>query len=485
MGRVVTAMKGMWRTLRKPKEEESALVAEPKENYESELVIMDDDDSTNTGPVVRESEDEAESPKEVFEEMKPVLSFWVMAYIVLLGDATRGLMFPTLWPLVSSFGGTKTNQGVIVAAFSMGRVVVAPTFGHIATRYGYKGVLVGAQFVVAIGALLYTQVTGLRGLLAAQILLGAGCGTLGVTRSYIAESVPKAHRTVYIGKLTALQYAGFTTTPFLGSLMYRIGLFVQRKVQDLHLDAYFLVNALSFPAILIAVGALLAIAALEHKSFIDIPARPYRRIEVVEDSAPEEHAEHHAEIRRSNACAVVGLVLNVITKGSIGCYETIGVMYAQQAFKMSPATVGYVVGACGSIGVFSLLQFKAFAHYFDDVQLMLGGIFVMMLSCLSLIPTNIDVWAAALFMMYSVGYPIGHTAVIGWFAKAMGKRPQGLLMGLFASAGSVARVVFPIATGLVAQRVGMDAVFISIFVVLAVTFVVMAACIKLFRQAIE
>ena len=28
-------------------------------------------------------------------------------------------------------------------------------------------------------------------------------------------------------------------------------------------------------------------------------------------------------------------------------------------------------------------------------------------------------WVAAIFGMYGVGYPVGHTAVIGWFSKAV------------------------------------------------------------------
>ena len=40
---------------------------------------------------------------------------------------------------------------------------------------------------------------------------------------------------------------------------------------------------------------------------------------------------------------------------------------------------------------------------------------------------------------FDAGYPVGHTAVIGWFSKAMKHRPQGMPMVLFASAGAVAR----------------------------------------------
>ena len=44
-------------------------------------------------------------------------SFIAVGFMVMLGDAVRGIFFPTLWPLVSSLGGTRSSMGVIVAAF--------------------------------------------------------------------------------------------------------------------------------------------------------------------------------------------------------------------------------------------------------------------------------------------------------------------------------------------------------------------------------
>ena len=67
----------------------------------------------------------------------------------------------------------------------------------------------------------------------------------------------------------------------------------------------------------------------------------------------------------------------------------------------------------------------------------------------------------------------------------MGKRPQGMLMGLFASAGSLARIVFPVCTGLVAVTLGSDAVFATLAALLAATLAVMAAYQAAFRNAIH
>eukprot|EP00980_Cylindrotheca_fusiformis_P017314 scaffold5371_cov139-Cylindrotheca_fusiformis.AAC.2 len=150
-------------------------------------------------------------------------------------------------------------------------------------------------------------------------------------------------------------------------------------------------------------------------------------------------------------CCILGcMVLNISTKGSIGSFETLGVSIAMNRFDMSSSGAGATVACCGTVGVAVLLSMGRLSQYLSDVQLIAGGMLVMALGILSLTSlsddANNDSWkfVLAIFMIYSVGYPIGHTAVIGLFSKIVGRRPQGTLLGWFASAGSFARLVFPI-----------------------------------------
>ena len=64
----------------------------------------------------------------------------------------------------------------------------------------------------------------------------------------------------------------------------------------------------------------------------------------------------------------------------------------------------------------SLLSMRLFCRYFNDVQLVLGGVSLMIASCALFVgspsgPTGLHVFFLAVFLLYSVGYPIGHTAV--------------------------------------------------------------------------
>merc|ERR1711865_388365 len=87
-------------------------------------------------------------------------------------------------------------------------------------------------------------------------------------------------------------------------------------------------------------------------------------------------------------------------------------------------------------------------------------------------------YCTAIFLIYSVGYPIGHTAVIGLFSKVVGRRPQGTLQGWFASAGSLARIIFPVISGYISEYDDITTMFILLFVILVTSNVFVALSAK-------
>jgi nitrate/nitrite transporter NarK len=124
-------------------------------------------------------------------------------------------------------------------------------------------------------------------------------------------------------------------------------------------------------------------------------------------------------------CCILGcMLLNVSTKGSIGSFETLGVSIAQSHFGLTNDTAGMIVATCGSIGVISLLSMGHLARFLSDIQMICGGMLIMSLGVLSLAFLDADAenpswkFCTAIFLIYSIGYPIGHTAVIGLFSKS-------------------------------------------------------------------
>jgi MFS transporter, ceroid-lipofuscinosis neuronal protein 7 len=186
-----------------------------------------------------------------------------------------------------------------------------------------------------------------------------------------------------------------------------------------------------------------------------------------------------------DACILGCMLLNVSTKGSIGSFETLGVSFAESHFQMSSARTGIVVASSGCMGVISLLCMGHLAQWFTDIQLINGGMLVMALGIASLAPfreteeggENNPTWryCGAIFLIYGIGYPVGHTAVIGLFSKIVGRRPQGELQGWFASAGSLARILFPVASGYIAHYADMSTLFIILTCVLSISIMFVAA----------
>lgn len=111
-----------------------------------------------------------------------------------------------------------------------------------------------------------------------------------------------------------------------------------------------------------------------------------------------------------------GFLLNMSTKGTIACFETLGAKYAMTNFDFTSAEAGSTFATFGMVGVGSLLSMRIICRFFNDVQIVLGGMLVMISACVLLLPNSADAGGLSLFMwsvflMYSIGYPIGHTAV--------------------------------------------------------------------------
>lgn len=154
-----------------------------------------------------------------------VTGFGIVCLVILIGDMSRGVMFPSMWPLVSELGGSQVTLGYSVASFSFGRILVSPLFGSWSVTYGYTKTLLFSCSILLFGTLMYAQIQNVgrpEFLILSQTILGIGSGTLGVTRAFVAEVTAQRNRTTYMAWITAVQYAGFTMTPFIGALFNHV-----------------------------------------------------------------------------------------------------------------------------------------------------------------------------------------------------------------------------------------------------------------------
>jgi ceroid-lipofuscinosis MFS transporter 7 len=489
-----------------------------EDKFEDEAAYFDDED-LSLSPSIVESVMTADG-------IEDVPGFYVVCLVILVGDMSRGVFFPSMWPLVESLGGSSVTLGYCVASFSFGRILVSPLFGRLSVTYGYSKILLLSCSILLFGTFLYGQVQNVgrpEFLIVAQTVLGLGSGTLGVTRAFVAEVTAQRNRTTYMAWITAVQYAGFTVTPFVGAIfiktlgdydfkfgcVFKFGCSVRGDVpfsiSNLELFLFFFVDSIfrwnmyTAPAYFMSLVIIMTIVSMRlfFKDRVRIATtkelKKSKKREAIDDQANQ---KTWIGLTVYDCCIAGCMLLNIATKGSISSFETLGVSIAESHFDMTSSQAGTTVASCGTVGVMALLSMGYLAKYFSDIQLICGGMVVMASGILSLTFVDDDAdnsgWRFffAIFLIYAIGYPIGHTAVIGLFSKSkytidhrryfwlntgkfsfllacffsllfsvVGRRPQGELLGWFASAGSLARLFFPIMSGYVANYLGITTLF--------------------------
>ena len=331
-------------------------------------------------------------------------SLVIVGAIVFVGDTSRGVLFPVLSTLCAALKGSVIDLGYLVAMFSIGRLVVTAPLGYISDKYRHRLPLLLSSSLLVVGALLWGNayfLNKLSLLYLAQFLLGVGSGSLGVTRSFVVEQCEPAKRTEALAIITALQYAGFTVSPIVGSWLVTIGE---------NSSPYW---SFALPAYFIAAMAVMCIVALLSK-FQNIPAAPVEFMHTKEEIIPfvesspvtgidatsardnveagniqirtgmevksvqpdsatsvVQVAEKSSTLNRGIYGVIIGMfLLNISTKGSISVYETLGAQIGLVDYGMSTVALGALISGSGAMGFCQLLLFTpVWTKYFTGTLL--------------------------------------------------------------------------------------------------------------------
>lgn len=455
-------------------------------------------------------------------------SFLVVAYIVLIGDTARGILFPTLQAHMSELGGGTLTLSWAVAAFSIGRIIGSPILGHLNALNGPGYTLQLAQLMFVLGTCVYVLgEDSLPFTIIAQCIMGLGTSSLGVCRGYVADRSTPEERTGKLALLTAVQYAGFTVTPLFGALISTIQGEGEREW------SLFAFSRMTTPAYILFFLALGGIYMLRHcftdtrpakikratnlcgkKSKEDTPIHTPTSVDYMENGRPDTKkncaksiemqiqskkkggdvpvSTHARDTAVPDVCAqntstndvrasvegprseyfllVVLLILQVISKGAMSYHETLGTTVGE-LLGASATTTGYLISAFGACGVVALLCMRYLVKMYPESILVTCGLCAMTISAimealsLKMGPgAGTAVYFMSSFVVYSLAYPIGHTAVLGYFSRVVGRTAgdQGLMLSWFGSAGSLSRILFPLLAGVLSSTSGCSVAFIVV-----------------------
>ncbi|MBV9934278.1 MAG: MFS transporter [Actinobacteria bacterium] len=355
-------------------------------------------------------------------------TIWVTVALDLVGF---GIVFPILPIYAHRFGADAVSATGMVAVFSAAQLLFAPVWGRLSDRIGRKPVLIVSLVGTAIGSL----VTGLAGSVAilylGRVIDGISGGSVSVAQAAVADIAAPEQRARLLGLVGAAFGVGFVAGPALGALSALGGPRVP-----------FLVAA-----VIAAVNALVASRRL-----------PETRPET-QPHAPRPLFDRQAWLEER----VLPLVFTAFLSLS-----------AFSAFEATFPFFGEVRLHFGEVS--TAATFAAIGLPLLVVQARLIGPAVDRLGERAVLVAGLVCNAAGLFLLASVhsvaaliapmallvvGQGLASPTMTSMVAGRAGGHRRGAVLGVQQAAGGLARVVGPIAGGLLFKHIGVPAPYLT------------------------
>ncbi|KAG7389900.1 hypothetical protein PHYBOEH_007205 [Phytophthora boehmeriae] len=394
-------------------------------------------------------------PRNFLPSPRRRLSQWytnmlLINFVEFAAESSRGVVLATLFLYTKSLGGDLAFMGLLTSLFSVGRLISSTVFGWMCDRYSFRSVYLVSSGICLLGNLIYlmadTHVTNsLTVLAASRFIVGFGAGNRSVCRANVAAMTTINQRLRYLTILATVVFLGYALTPGLGSLVADIDVFFG----GMHL------NKFTAPGLILVVFNVLTIVGMltVYDASVSIRDGP---LETPNTAATKNTLSDMTSMpeRIVNIGALVFIFLNFNARGILSVFETVNIPLFLQVTGSDPNSVAAVVDASnfqfylGLLGLISYFSIEYFRKSLTDVNwVQLGFLFLLAGNMLLVVmPDSLSFGRLgfAELLVWSIGCPITTAVVVAAFSKLLGGRPQGTLMGLLGSAGSVSRIILPL-----------------------------------------
>ncbi len=366
-----------------------------------------------------------------------LLILYITAFVDMIGLA---MLVPLLPFYATEFGASATVVGLLISAFSLAQLAVAPVWGRLSDRYGRRPAILAGLLVSAAAFLVFGFATSVVVLLVSRLIQGMGAGTIGVVQAYVADASPPERRTHSLGWLSAVTSLGAVVGPAFGSAMISLG-------------------GRTAPGIGAAALSLL------------VAAFAWRFLR--ESREPATTAEREAfrpTLSTRSALARVALHWNEPASRLIWLYTIgIGAFYGTiliaplllaERLGVTEEQVGYFVMYLGGMGV--VVRTLVLGRMVDRLgEARLSALGILLLAA-GLAATGVAHGWPLLIIGYTL-MPVGTAflfpCVTSLLSRVVPAGDRGLYMGVQHTYGGVARVVFPVAAGMLMDRFGVGVPF--------------------------
>jgi multidrug resistance protein len=368
--------------------------------------------------------------------MTRLLVLFVTAFVDMVGLV---MIVPLLPFYATAFGANALLVGVLVSAFSLAQLAVAPVWGRFSDRYGRRPAILAGLAVSAVAYVIFALAGSVPLLLASRLVQGVGGGTIGVVQAYVADVSAPAQRTKSLGWLSAVTSLGAVVGPAFGSAL--VGLGGQRA-----------------PGL--AAAALSGLVGLFAWRFLR---------ESRESRGSGSHETPAGTTSRAAIARVIShwrepaprliWIYTVAIGAFYGTVQTVPLLL-EQRLGVTAGTVGYFIMYLGGMGVLvRTLMLGRLVDRLGEPRLSRIGA-VLLGAGLGLTGVARDGWVLlAGFTLMPLGTGFLFPCVTGLLSQVVPRAERGVYMGVQHTFGGVSRVAFPVAAGFLMDRFGVGVPF--------------------------
>jgi MFS family permease len=346
----------------------------------------------------------------------------VLFGVVIVDLIGFGIVMPVLPFYAKEFGASATVLGLLLMCHAAAQFVFAPLWGRLSDRIGRRPVLLMTVAGTALSLLALGLASSLPWIFAARVLGGAFAANVSVASAYVADVTAEEERTRWMGMLGASFGIGFLLGPAIGGALAPFGYHVP----------------------LLAAAGLAALNWLHAAVSLQEPPR---------HAASEEATRSRAALLRDPLVRRL-CTANLVFSIAVAQLEAVFAFYMIDRFGYDAQHVAAIlVGMALLMGGVQGGGMKALARRYSERGLAIAGASALAVAFAALPAMPSVAWLLAPLALSALGRAILQPSLLSMTSLAASRSERGAVMGAFQASASLARVVGPVAAGMLYDQI--------------------------------